>query len=92
VLRELVALERDYRRRQGESQDPEDYRARFPELGPTDLTTSAAYNPVASNPHWPCGSMANPVVAEHRDDPAVALLAKRQAVVVDGKESVEQFR
>ncbi|HKI38046.1 MAG TPA: hypothetical protein VKA46_39700 [Gemmataceae bacterium] len=33
LLRELVPLDADYRRGRGEAATPDDYRARFPELG-----------------------------------------------------------
>ena len=33
LLREVVPLDADYRRARGESATPDDYRARFPELG-----------------------------------------------------------
>src|SRR5262249_53866210 len=45
ILRELVFLEVHYLRRRGQSPQPSDYRARFPELDPAWLTDLMAAAP-----------------------------------------------
>src|SRR5262249_25432903 len=42
LLRELVLLDADYRRQQGETPAPDDYRPRFPELDPDWLARELA--------------------------------------------------
>jgi WD40 repeat protein len=47
LLRELVALELDYRRQAGENPRPEEYHDRFPELGPAPTFVGPAALPPA---------------------------------------------
>jgi serine/threonine protein kinase len=58
LLRELIALDIYYRRQAGEDPQPEEYRARFPELDlPTEAPTQSHPAPQQGGPkppaHWP---------------------------------------
>jgi hypothetical protein len=50
LLRELITLDLDYRRRLGEAPQPEDYHPRFPAADPQWLTDVIATEPVRTGP------------------------------------------
>src|SRR5262249_18291169 len=60
LLRELVKLDVEYRRRAGESPSPENYRDRFPDLGPAWLASTVV--------GWPGGAAPAVSSASSRRD------------------------
>src|SRR4051794_15371247 len=65
LLRELVALEVEYRRRRGEDPRPEEYQRRFPELPPDRLPD------LLGTPGETCADISSrPGVAQTKDIPA----------------------